>query len=247
MPPMRLDQYLVKHGHFESRNRAQDAIKSGRVKVDGNRVIKAGFKVPEGADITAKAVHPYVSRGGLKLTGALKTFGVNPSGKICLDIGASTGGFTDVLLKGGARHVYAVDVGHGQLHESLKSRDDVTMMEQTDARDLREVDFLKRPEMIVCDASFISLSKLLGPSLAIPKTGGQLITLVKPQFEVGKAAVGKGGIVTSEVEALQALSDVSAWVTAQGWHVEATTDSPIKGGSRGGQGNKEFLLYAVKQ
>ena len=244
---MRLDQYLVKSGHFESRNRAQDAIKSGRVKVAGERVTKSGFKVAEGAEVTAKAAHPWVSRGGVKLTGGLKTFGVNPAGKVCLDIGASTGGFTDVLIKGGASHVYAVDVGHGQLHASLKSRGDVTMMEQTDARDLREVDFLKRPEMIVCDASFISLSKLLGPSLTIPKTGGQLITLVKPQFEVGPGAVGKGGIVISEVRALQALSDVSAWITGEGWHVEATAESPIKGGSRGGQGNKEFLLYAVKQ
>ena len=244
---MRLDQYLVKHGHFESRNRAQEAVKTGRVKVNGQRVIKAGFKVAEGAEVTAKHVHPYVSRGGLKLLGALKTFVVNPAGKVCLDIGASTGGFTDVLLKGGASHVYAVDVGHGQLHASLQGRDDVTMMEQTDARDLREVDFLKRPDMIVCDASFISLSKLLGPSLAIPKAGGQLITLVKPQFEVGPNGVGKGGIVGSEVEALQALSDVSAWVSTQGWHVEATCESSIKGGSRGGHGNKEFLLYAVKQ
>ena len=244
---MRLDQYLVKNGHFESRSRAQEAIKTGRVKVDGNRVIKAGFKVSEWAEVTAKDVHPYVSRGGLKLAGALKTFGVDPSGKICLDIGASTGGFTDVLLRAGAAHVYAVDVGHGQLHESLQARDDVTMMENTDARDLRAVDFLNTPNMVVCDASFISLAKLLGPAMAIPAAGAQLITLVKPQFEVGKAAVGKGGIVSSEVEALQALSDVSAWVTAQGWHVDATTDSPIKGGSRGGQGNKEFLLYAVKQ
>jgi len=244
---MRLDQYLVKHGDFESRNRAQDAIKSGRVKVNGTRVAKAGYNVPEGAEVTAKAAHPYVSRGGLKLTGALKKFGVNPYGKVCLDVGASTGGFTDVLLQGGASHVYAVDVGHGQLHPSLQARDDVTMMEKTDARDLREVDFLKRPQFIVCDVSFISLAKLLGPSLAIPKTGGQLITLVKPQFEVGPSAVGRGGIVGSEVDTLQALSDVAAWVSTQGWHVEATTDSPIKGGSRGGHGNKEFLLYAVKQ
>jgi len=244
---MRLDQYLVKNGHFESRNRAQDAIKSGRVKVAGERVIKSGFKVPDGAQVTAKAAHPWVSRGGLKLTGALKTFGVNPSGKVCLDIGASTGGFTDVLLKGGASHVYAVDVGHGQLHASLQAHDAVTMMEQTDARSLRAVDFLRQPEMIVCDASFISLSKLLGPSLAIPQTGGQLITLVKPQFEVGPSGVGRGGIVLSEIDALQALSDVSAWVSTQGWHVEATAESPVKGGSRGGQGNKEFLLYAVKQ
>lgn len=244
---MRLDQYLVKHGHYESRTRAQDAIKSGRVKVNGDRVTKSGANVEEGADITAKSAHPFVSRGGLKLTGALKTFGISPRGKVCLDIGASTGGFTDVLLQGGASHVYAVDVGHGQLHASLQARDDVTMMERTDARDLRAVDFLKTPQMIVCDASFISLSKLLAASLAIPKAGGQLITLVKPQFEVGPNAVGRGGIVGSELDALQALSDVSAWVTSQGWHVESTCESPIKGGSRGGHGNKEFLLYAVKQ
>ena len=244
---MRLDQYLVKNGQFESRSRAKEAIKSGRVKVDGNRVTKSGFKVGEFAEVTAKAVHPYVSRGGLKLAGALKTFGLNPSGKTCLDVGASTGGFTDVLLRGGAAHVYAVDVGQGQLHDSLQNRDDVTMMEQTDARDLTPDMFSRGLDMIVCDASFISLAKLLGPALAIPKAGAQLITLVKPQFEVGKDAVGKGGIVTSEVDALQALSDVSAWVSTQGWHVEDTTESPIKGGSRGGQGNKEFLLYAVKQ
>lgn len=244
---MRLDQYLVKHGHFESRNRAQDAIKSGRVKVNGDRVMKAGFKVPEGSEIIAKASHPYVSRGGLKLQGALNSFGLSPHGKVCLDVGASTGGFTDVLLKGGASHVYAVDVGHGQLHASLQLRDDVTMMEKTDARDLRAVDFLKRPQVIVCDASFISLSKLLGPSMVIPKTGGQLIALVKPQYEVGPKGVVDGGIVRSELDALQALSDVSAWVSSQGWHVEATCESSIKGGSRGGQGNKEFLLYAVKQ
>jgi 23S rRNA (cytidine1920-2'-O)/16S rRNA (cytidine1409-2'-O)-methyltransferase len=244
---MRLDQYLVAHGHFETRTRAQEAIKSGRVHVAGQRVIKPGFRISGDAEVTAKAAHPYVSRGGLKLAHALKIFGAEPRGKICLDIGASTGGFTDVLLRGGARHVYAVDVGQGQLHKSLRGRTDVSMMEQTDARDLTADMLCPLPEMIVCDASFISLSKLLGAALTIPAAGAELITLIKPQFEVGKAGVGKGGIVTSELSGLQAVSDVSAWVSAQGWHVEATGKSPVKGGSRGGRGNQEFLLYAVKQ
>lgn len=244
---MRLDQYLVKHGHFESRSRAQEAIKTGRVKVNGERVTKSGRRIAEGDTVTAKAVHPYVSRGGLKLAGALKTFGVNPSGKTCLDIGASTGGFTDVLLRGGAAHVYAVDVGRGQLHPSLQTQAQVTMMEQTDARTLSRADIPRAIDMVVCDASFISVSKILGPSLALLPSGGELITLVKPQFEVGPTEVGRGGIVTSEIQSLQALSDISAWVTTQGCHVEATCESPIKGGSRGGQGNTEFLLYAVKQ
>ncbi len=245
---MRLDQYLVKHGHFESRARAQEAVKSGRVKVDGRRVVKSGAQIEEGAEISAKAVHPYVSRGGLKLVHALKQFGLNPSGKTCVDIGASTGGFTDVLLRAGASHVYAVDVGHSQLHASLQGRDDVSNMERTDARDLSAANFGTLPDMIVCDASFISLSKILGAALAIPKTSGQLITLVKPQFEVGPKAVGRGGIVTSQLDALQALSDVSGWVSAQGWHVEATCESPIRGGSgKNKHGNTEYLLYAVKQ
>ena len=244
---MRLDQYLVAHGHLETRTRAQEAIKSGRVQVAGRRVIKPGFRITEDVEITAKAAHPYVSRGGLKLAHGLKTFGANPRGKVCLDIGASTGGFTDVLLRGGARHVYAVDVGQGQLHKSLQDKAEVSMMEQTDARSLTTDMLSLLPEMIVCDASFISLSKLLTAALKIPEAGAELITLVKPQFEVGQAGVGKGGIVTSELSGLQAVSDVSAWVSTQGWHVQATCKSPVKGGSRGGRGNQEFLLYAVKQ
>lgn len=244
---MRLDQYLVANGHFETRTRAQEAIKSGRVKIDGRRALKPGERIRSGAEVSAKAAHPYVSRGGLKLAHALKIFGVSAAGKTCLDIGASTGGFTDVLLRAGAAHVYAVDVGQGQLHSTLRARPEVSMMEKTDARTLSASMFDPAPVLLVCDVSFISIAKFMERALSIPAAGAQVITLVKPQFEVGKQAVGKGGIVTSELARLQALSDVSAWITAQGWHVEATCESPVKGGSRGGQGNKEFLLYAVKQ
>lgn len=240
---MRADVYLTKHGYYESRTQAQAAIKAGKVSVNGKRLRKAGEGVADGATITAMPLHPYVSRGGLKLAHALSEFGVTVQGKICLDIGASTGGFTDVLLQEGAAHVYAVDVGHGQLHPSLQGRADVTSLENTDARNLTAAMFAPLPSIIVCDASFISLTKVLSAAVSIPSTGAQLICLVKPQFEVGPAGIGKGGIVKSEAEALMALSDVSAWISAQGWHVRATTDSPIKGGS----GNSEYLLYAVKQ
>ena len=240
---MRADVYLTSHGFYESRSRAQAAIKGGKVRVNGRVIKKPGEKIEAGADVKAAQLHPFVSRGGLKLTKALSAFNVDPNGKICLDVGASTGGFTDVLLKAGAAHIYAVDVGTAQLHERLRGDARVTSMENTDARSLRALDFLQHPELIVCDASFISLCKVLTSVLSIPKVGGQLITLVKPQFEVGKAGIGKGGIVKSESDALMALSDVSAWITHQGWHVVGTIDSPIKGGS----GNSEYLLYAVKQ
>ncbi|MGB0907243.1 MAG: TlyA family RNA methyltransferase [Maricaulaceae bacterium] len=240
---MRADVFLTERGYYESRSRAQAAIKAGRVKIGGVRIKKAGEKVDPEAEVDAKLAHPYASRGGLKLAHALTHFKIDATDAICLDVGASTGGFTDVLLKNGAAHVYAVDVGHGQLHSSLQNRDDVTSMEKTDARDLTPAHFKPLPNFIVCDASFISLAKLLAPSLAMVKTGTKLVTLVKPQFEVGKAGIGRGGIVKSKGDALLALSDVAAWITAQGWHVVDTTDSPIKGGS----GNREFLLYAVKQ
>lgn len=240
---MRADVYLTTHGFYESRTQAQAAIKAGKVSVNGKRLRKAGEVLGEGAQITAKPLHPYVSRGGLKLAHALGEFGVAVRAKHCLDIGASTGGFTDVLLQKGAAHVYAVDVGHGQLHPSLQSRADVTSLENTDARDLKAGMFDPCPSVVVCDASFISVTKVLTAALSIPTIGASLICLVKPQFEVGPAGIGKGGIVKSEAEALMALSDVSAWISAQGWHIRATTDSPIKGGS----GNHEYLLYAVKQ
>jgi len=239
---MRADLYLVSNGYYESRARAQAAIKAGLVKVDGKRLRKASEKLSDLNEISAKAEHPWVSRGGLKLAYALKEFKVSADGKTCLDVGASTGGFSDVLRQNGATKVYAVDVGHGQLHSSLQDVPKIISMEGQDARELTSTHFDRKPQLIVCDASFISCMKVLERPLTLAATSADLITLVKPQFEVGKAGVKRGGLVKSESLALQALSDVSAWVTRQGWHVVATCKSPIKGGS----GNTEYLLHARK-
>ena len=176
----------------------------------------------------------------MKLAYALKEFDVNPQGKTCLDVGASTGGFSDVLRQNGAAKIYAVDVGHGQLHASLQNVPEITSMEGQDARDLTAAHFSPKPQLVVCDASFISCMKVLETPLTLTSTSADLITLVKPQFEVGKTGIKRGGLVKSESLALQALSDVSAWVTQKGWHVVATCKSPIKGGS----GNTEYLLHA---
>ena len=238
----RADLYLTENGYYESRARAQAAIKAGLVKVDGKRLKKASEKLSDENEILAKAEHPWVSRGGLKLAYALKEFGVSAEGKTCLDVGASTGGFSDVLAQKGAAKIYAVDVGHGQLHASLHDVPEIISMEGQDARELTATDFTTAPQLIVCDASFISCMKVLERPLSLAASSAELVTLVKPQFEVGKAGVGRGGLVKSESLSLQALSDVSAWVTAQGWHVVATCKSPIKGGS----GNTEYLLHARK-
>lgn len=238
----RADLFLVNNGYYESRARAQAAIKAGLVKVDGKRLKKASEKLSDLNDISAKAEHPWVSRGGLKLAYALKEFKVSAEGKTCLDVGASTGGFSDVLRQKGAAKVYAVDVGHGQLHTSLQSVPEIISMEGQDARELTAAHLESKPQLIVCDASFISCMKVLERPLTLAATSADLVTLVKPQFEVGKAGIKRGGLVKSESLALQALSDVSAWVTTQGWHVVATCRSPIKGGS----GNTEYLLHARK-
>jgi len=236
----RADLYLTENGYYESRARAQAAIKAGLVKVDGKRLKKASEKLSDLNEISAKAEHPWVSRGGLKLAYALKEFGVSTEGKTCLDVGASTGGFSDVLRQKGAAKIYAVDVGHGQLHASLKDVPEIISMEGQDARELTAEQFETSPQLIVCDASFISCMKVLERPLTLAARTAELVTLVKPQFEVGKAGIKRGGLVKSESLALQVLSDVSAWVTAQGWHVVATCRSPIKGGS----GNTEYLLHA---
>jgi len=210
--------------------------------VNGKAIAKANSKIPDGAKVKAEAEHPWVSRGGLKLDHALTVFDVSVSGKTCLDVGASTGGFTDVLLSYGAAKVYAVDVGKAQLHPKLKDDARVISWESTDARNLTANQFDPAPEIIVCDASFISAMKVLETPLKIAAKGADLITLVKPQFEVGRSGIGKGGIVKSEDLALQALDDIKDWVSRQGWTVIGTDNSPITGGS----GNKEFLLHAVK-
>ena len=238
----RADLYLTENGYYESRARAQAAIKAGLVKVDGKRLKKASEKLSDENEILAKAEHPWVSRGGLKLAYALKEFGVSAEGKTCLDVGASTGGFSDVLAQKGAAKIYAVDVGHGQLHASLHDVPEIISMEGQDARELTATDFTTAPQLIVCDASFISCMKVLERPLTLAARTAELVTLVKPQFEVGKTGIKRGGLVKSESLALQALSDVSAWVTQKGWHVMATCKSPIKGGS----GNTEYLLHALR-
>ncbi len=242
MASKRADIYLVDHGYYESRARAQAAIKAGCVRVNGKRLTKASFKLDESFDIEAKAEHPWVSRAGIKLAFAVSHFDIDISGKTCLDIGSSTGGFSQVLLANGAKKVYAVDVGQDQLHSRLHNHDRLVSLENTDARDLTADRLGCVPDLIVCDASFISLRKVLTQPLGLTGRNGALIALVKPQFEVGKAGIGRGGLVKSERLALQALSDICAWVEGQGWEVLSTSPSPIKGGS----GNREYLVYARK-
>lgn len=234
---MRADLYLVKHGHFDSRARAQAAIKAGLVSVNGQILKKSSVLIADGASVTAGDVHPYVSRGGLKLAHALDCFSVDPRDRVCLDVGSSTGGFTDVLLRRGAASVYAVDVGRDQLHASLSRDKRVVSMEGQDARELRAALFDPMPDLLVCDASFISIAKLLGPALSLTQ---EAVLLIKPQFEVGRDNIGKGGIVKAGAEA--ALHAVKRWLRSEGWRVVSVTDSPIKGGS----GNAEYLLHAKR-
>ena len=210
--------------------------------VDGELCTKAGAEVDESEVVTLReAGAPAVSRGGAKLTAALASFEFDPSGLIALDVGASTGGFTEVLLKRGAKKVYAVDVGHGQLHASLRDDPRVVSFEGCDARSLTRTLIPEPVAAIVADVSFISLTKALSPALALAKPGAWLVALIKPQFEVGRGGVGRGGIVRDASARLQAVDTVTAWLSAQrGWRIAGVVPSPIKGGS----GNEEYLLGA---
>ncbi len=235
---MRLDQFLVSRGDYPSRARAQSAIRAGRVRVGGRVAKKASAAVPDGTRVEAEAEHPYVSRGGLKLAHALEHFGVRAAGRVCLDIGSSTGGFTDVLLRAGAARVYAVDVGRDQLHASLRDDPCVISMESQDARTIHAAMFSPAPDLLVCDASFVSLTKILSVPMSLTR---EALLLVKPQFEVGRENIGKGGLVRAGTD--DALVRVQDWVREQGWRVEGLTDSPITGGD----GNHEYVLHAVRR
>ncbi len=237
---MRIDQALVERGLVKSRAQAQAAIRAGTVRVNDEPVLKASRKVSSDDVIEAEPEHPYVSRGGLKLASALDLFGISPEGWVCLDVGSSTGGFTDVLLRAGAKRVFSVDVGRDQLHVSLRSDDRVNVMEATDARTLTRQMISPPPQLVVCDASFIGLEKLLGAPLSLAAHDAQLAALFKPQFQVGPKHVGKGGMVTDEAATQAALNLFTDWLTQQGWAVLAIADSPI----RGGDGNREFLVHA---
>jgi 23S rRNA (cytidine1920-2'-O)/16S rRNA (cytidine1409-2'-O)-methyltransferase len=240
-PRQRADRLLVERGLFESRAKAQAAIAAGLVSVDGVAVRKASEEIPIDARLSASAAHPYVSRGGVKLAAALDHFGFDPKGRICLDVGASTGGFTQVLLERGAVKVYAVDVGRGQLHESLRARPEVAALEETDIRDLSPARLDDRPDLVTVDVSFISLRLVLPPALALAKQPAQLVALIKPQFEAGRAALKKG-VVRDEAVRQAVCEDISTFVASLGWRVLGVIPSPITGGD----GNVEFLLGALR-
>jgi 23S rRNA (cytidine1920-2'-O)/16S rRNA (cytidine1409-2'-O)-methyltransferase len=235
----RADIVLVERGLFESRAKAQAAIAAGLVSADGIPVRKASDTISAGAVLSAAAAHPYVSRGALKLVAALDHFGFDPADRICLDVGASTGGFTEVLLARGARSVYAVDVGRDQLHARLRAQARVVVLEQTDIRSLGGAALAQLPDLVTIDVSFISL-KLVLPALdRLARCPAELIALIKPQFEAGKGGVKKGIVRDPAVHA--AVCDaIAAFTASLGWHVTGIIPSPIEGG----EGNREFLLGA---
>ena len=244
MAKQRADQMLVEQGLAESRTRAQALILAGLVYAGDRRVAKAGETLAEDASLVVKGRdHPWVSRGGVKLAGGLDHFGWDVSGAVTLDVGASTGGFTDVLLTRGAERVYAVDVGHGQLAWKLRSDPRVIVLERTNARHL-SAELVPEPiDMVVCDASFISLTKVLDIPLGFAKPGGRLLALVKPQFEAGPDEVGKGGVVRDPAVHRRVCEDVVKWLEQRGgWIVDGLLESPIKGP----EGNIEFLIGATK-
>lgn len=238
----RADVVLVERGLFDSRAKARAAIEAGGVVVDGRTLAKASELVDEAAAIEAVAAHPYVGRGALKLSHALGLWPVLVEGRTVLDVGASTGGFTEVSLERGAARVYAVDVGRGQLHPKLAGDPRVVGLEGVDARNLTAAMIPVAPDLIVTDVSFIGLAKVLPAALRLATFGADLIALVKPQFEVGPENVGKGGLVKDEALRIRALDDVNEFLRGSGWIVRATADSPITGGD----GNHEYLLWAQR-
>jgi 23S rRNA (cytidine1920-2'-O)/16S rRNA (cytidine1409-2'-O)-methyltransferase len=233
----RADRLLVARGLFESRARAQAAIVAGRVTADGIVVRKPSEEISAAAVISAQPAHPYVSRGALKLAAALDHFRIDVAGLVCLDVGASTGGFTEVLIERGARRVYAVDVGRDQLHQRLRSRAEIVSLEQTDIRRLDSAKLPEPPDFAAIDVSFISLKLVLPAVAELLGPKASLVALIKPQFEAGR---GKKGIVRDETVHAAICDDIAGFVTALGWQVKGLIGSPILGGD----GNREFLIAA---
>ena len=236
----RADRHLLESGHAPSRAQARAAIEAGKVRADGVVVEKPSQPLPKDARIEFEPAHPYVSRGALKLVAALDRFQLSPHNRVCLDIGASTGGFTQVLLERGAARVYAIDVGHGQLHASLRSNRRVLAFEGVNARNLSRRQVGETVDAIVADVSFISLRLVLAPALKLATAGAWLVALVKPQFEVGQRHIGKDGIVQGEDARRRAVLGIADWIGAQNWSVLGHLESPITGGS----GNREYLIAA---
>lgn len=241
----RLDVLVHSRGLAPSREKAQAMIIAGLVLSGDQRLTKPGVKILSDAELRVKGkAHPYVSRGGLKLAAAFDHFApLMQTGFKAIDVGASTGGFTDVMLRHGATRVYAVDVGHGQLDWGLRTDDRVVVMEKTNARHLTPEDILDVIDMVVCDASFISLKKVLPASMEIARSGAVLAALIKPQFEVGRGDVGKGGVVRDPALHQAVQDDISAWLSDDmNWQVRGIVPSPITGP----EGNKEFIIVADK-
>ena len=240
---MRADIFLVEQGYAKSRSEAQAAIKAGLVRVGGALLSKPSQHIVAGTRIEYQKSHPFVSRGGIKLAAAMDHFGLSPQGRVCLDLGASTGGFTQVLLERGATRVYALDVGSGQMDAGLACDPRVTLREGVNARDLKPADLPEPVTALTADVSFISLKLALPPALSLAAPGAWGIVLIKPQFEAGRGAVGKGGIVrdaTAREAALKSIADFVA--AAPGWHVQGAIESPLPGGD----GNIEYFLAARK-
>ena len=239
----RIDQLLVERGLAESRARAQALVMAGLVFVGDSRVDKPGQQVREDVGIVVRGRdHPWVGRGGVKLAHALGHFGLDPKGAVAMDIGSSTGGVTEVLLEHGAAHVFAVDVGTNQLAWKLRQDPRVVVHEKTNARYLNAEIVTEPVDLIVCDASFISLAKVLATALDLARPGGRLVALVKPQFEAGRGEIGKGGVVRDPAVHERVCNAAGEWVRSRGWDVVGVTRSPITGP----EGNVEFLLAAAK-
>jgi len=239
---VRVDQLLVARGLAESRAKARALVMAGQVYSGTRRLEKPGKQVDPATRLEVRGRdHPWASRGGVKLAHGLKHFGVAAKGRVCLDVGASTGGFTDVLLSEGAAKVYAVDVGRGQLAWKLQTDPRVVMLDDTNARHLSREQVPEAIDLITCDASFIGLATVLPAALSLAAPGAELVALIKPQFEVGKGRVGKGGIVRDPALHLEVCERIQRWLEGDmGWQVSGVTESPVAGAD----GNKEFLIAA---
>ena len=243
IPKIRLDQLLVERGLAESRTRAQALVMAGLVQIGAKKAEKAGQQIAADAEVSVTGKdHPWVSRGGLKLAHALAEFDIDVSGMTAMDVGSSTGGFTDVLLTHGASRVYAVDSGTNQLAWRLRQDDRVIVHEQTSARILTAQHIPEPVDIIVCDASFIGLAKVLERPLTFARDGAQLVALIKPQFEAGRNEIGKGGVVRDPDVHTRVCDEVKAWLERIGWPMQGLTTSPITGP----QGNVEFLIWSKK-
>jgi 23S rRNA (cytidine1920-2'-O)/16S rRNA (cytidine1409-2'-O)-methyltransferase len=245
MGKARADKLLVDRGLVESRAKAQALIMAGKVFSAERRIAKAGDLVAEDAPLEVKGQdHPWVSRGGLKLAHALAHFALDPKGAVAIDVGASTGGFTDVLLAHGAAKVYAVDVGHGQLAWKLRNDERVVVLERTNARYLSAQEIPEPVDWVACDASFIGLETVLPAALSLTGLNAVAIALIKPQFEVGPDRVGKGGVVRDPALHQEVCERIRSWLARQpGWSVLGIVESPVLGP----EGNKEFLIAALKE